>query len=64
MPELFRQEIDCPYCGESITAEAEPEAGNHHYIEDCPVCCRPIEFDTWTMPTGERRIRARRDDEC
>ena len=36
--------VDCPYCGESFAADIDTSAGNQDYIEDCPVCCRPIEF--------------------
>lgn len=35
--------IDCPYCGESFETSADLSAGSQHYIEDCAVCCRPIE---------------------
>lgn len=40
--------IQCPYCGESIeialdTGTAEDPAGSQRYIEDCQVCCRPID---------------------
>jgi len=38
------QDILCPYCGESITAFIDLSQGNHNTIEDCSVCCRPIEF--------------------
>ncbi len=39
------QEVDiyCPYCGEGITALLNPEEVGSDYIEDCEVCCRPIE---------------------
>ena len=35
----------CPSCGETITHTLDPSAGaNQEYVEDCPVCCRPIVF--------------------
>ena len=37
-------EIDCPYCGEHFTTSVEPYDGDQDYIEDCQVCCQPIEF--------------------
>ena len=38
-------EYTCPSCGETITHTLDPSAGSHQeYVEDCPVCCRPIEF--------------------
>jgi hypothetical protein len=35
--------IDCPYCGESFSTQADISAGSQNYVEDCAVCCRPIE---------------------
>lgn len=34
--------IACPYCGERFQALADVSAGDADYVEDCPVCCRPI----------------------
>lgn len=33
----------CPYCGEPITLAIDDSAGSQQYIEDCQVCCRPID---------------------
>tara|TARA_Y100001938_G_scaffold122460_1_gene170897 strand:+ start:1693 stop:1875 length:183 start_codon:yes stop_codon:yes gene_type:complete len=38
----------CPYCGERVEAVLDLSAGDQSYIEDCPVCCRPIEFELRT----------------
>ena len=35
--------LHCPYCGESFATSADLSAGSQRYIEDCAVCCRPIE---------------------
>jgi len=32
----------CPYCGEIITLYIDPENNDSRTIEDCSVCCRPI----------------------
>ncbi|MEE9258697.1 MAG: CPXCG motif-containing cysteine-rich protein [Nitrospinaceae bacterium] len=34
----------CPYCGESISMLLDVSAREQQYIEDCEVCCRPIEI--------------------
>jgi len=32
----------CPYCGEQVAIEVEPELSRGaQYVEDCPVCCNP-----------------------
>ena len=36
--------LRCPYCGERFEATVDASAGSQQYIEDCPVCCRPIEM--------------------
>lgn len=43
--ELTEKEVTCPYCWETFSIFIEPsvEAGES-YIEDCYVCCRPIEI--------------------
>jgi hypothetical protein len=33
------------------------------YIEDCAVCCRPIEVQTFTDEDGEASMSLRRSDE-
>ncbi len=35
----------CPYCGERISIQLDLSAGRQRYIEDCEVCCNPIEID-------------------
>ncbi len=41
MKEHFFQ---CPYCWEQISMLLEPSLYPQHYIEDCEVCCRPIQI--------------------
>jgi hypothetical protein len=45
---LETQAYQCPYCGERVEALLDLSAGDQQYIEDCPVCCRPIIFDLHT----------------
>lgn len=56
--------IDCPYCGESFETSVDCSAGSQSYIEDCPVCCRPIELCSAFDANGEfEGLQARRDDD-
>lgn len=35
----------CPHCGEEIVVPIDASAGSSQfYVEDCPVCCSPIEI--------------------
>ena len=36
--------VRCPWCGERLETRIDVTAGEATYIEDCEVCCRPIEF--------------------
>jgi hypothetical protein len=44
--------IQCPYCGESFETLIDLSAGSATYIEDCQVCCQPIEFKVQVDPAG------------
>ncbi|NOZ10471.1 MAG: CPXCG motif-containing cysteine-rich protein [Gammaproteobacteria bacterium] len=56
--------IECPYCGESFESSLDASAGSQHYIEDCYVCCRPIEIHL-KVDSGSNimSMLAKRDDE-
>ena len=36
--------VRCPYCGERLQTRVDLTADEACYVEDCEVCCRPIEF--------------------
>lgn len=35
--------VSCPCCGETIPLLVDPSVARQNYIEDCSVCCRPLE---------------------
>ena len=45
--------IHCPYCGEAYETSVDLSAGSQRYIEDCAVCCRPIEVTLKVSDEGE-----------
>jgi hypothetical protein len=56
--------VECPYCGENFDTVVDCSAGSQRYIEDCPVCCSPIEFEVEVDSGGNLiTLVARRDDE-
>lgn len=57
MNELEQREIDCPYCGESIDVFIDTSELPQQYIEDCQVCCRPINFDVSEDFEGDMMVR-------
>ena len=36
--------VRCPWCGERLETRIDMTASEATYVEDCEVCCRPIEF--------------------
>ena len=45
MNELKEKTVECPYCGENINVFIDCSIPDQSYIEDCQVCCRPINFN-------------------
>ncbi|MGH8214817.1 MAG: CPXCG motif-containing cysteine-rich protein [Rhodanobacteraceae bacterium] len=43
MPDLIS--VGCPYCGETVELVVDASAGSAAYVEDCPVCCRPMQVN-------------------
>lgn len=42
MQEHFFQ---CPYCWEEISMLLDPSIPKQQYVEDCEICCNPIEIN-------------------
>ena len=38
------QSVQCPYCGEAFETLLDLSGGSARDVEDCPICCRPIEL--------------------
>lgn len=36
--------FQCPYCLAEISMLVDPSISSQEYIEDCEVCCNPIEL--------------------
>lgn len=37
--------FQCPYCWEQISVLLDGSVGEATFIEDCEVCCNPLEFN-------------------
>lgn len=51
-------EIQCPYCGERFEILVDDSAGAQQYIEDCQVCCSPINIAVSFDEDGVARVTA------
>jgi uncharacterized protein YbaR (Trm112 family) len=45
-------EVACPYCGETITLLLDLSVEEQSYIEDCSVCCQPMNV-SYRVEDGE-----------
>lgn len=41
---LQEKPVFCPYCGEPITLLVDASLAEQQYVEDCSVCCQPMEI--------------------
>ncbi len=55
--------IHCPYCGEAVVILVDPSAVPQEYVEDCQVCCRPIEITVKHGEGEELTVLVRAEDE-
>ncbi|MBT3586431.1 MAG: CPXCG motif-containing cysteine-rich protein [Halobacteriovoraceae bacterium] len=55
--------FSCPYCMSPVSMLLETYHGKQEYIEDCEVCCRPIQIN-YSVSDGEiRHFEAKRLDD-
>jgi hypothetical protein len=47
--------VQCPYCAEQYETQVDLTAGSFTHIEDCYVCCRPIELGVEVDDKGRMR---------
>ena len=56
--------MECPYCGETVPVFVDTGGGaSQRYVEDCSVCCRPMELSVLDDGEGEYTVVARRADD-
>jgi transcription elongation factor Elf1 len=51
-PQLLDRNVGCPYCGERLTIVLDLSAGSQSYVEDCQVCCQPMQV-SFSAEDGE-----------
>jgi endogenous inhibitor of DNA gyrase (YacG/DUF329 family) len=57
-------DVECPYCGETVPVAVDAGGGSsQRYVEDCPVCCRPMELSIHGDEDGEITVVAFRADD-
>ena len=57
--------VDCPYCNEQFEIIVDTSVVDQEYIEDCEVCCRPINFRvSIDIAAGTVSVVALHENEC
>jgi len=49
---LQGHDAECPHCGETIGLTLDLSVPDQAYIEDCPVCCKPM-MVTYSSSDGD-----------
>ena len=63
MGQLDTRKIQCPYCGELIEVVLDCSIVDQSYIEDCQVCCRPIDFSVRVDHSGDIFVSVSHENE-
>lgn len=61
---LPTQTVDCPYCGEAIELVIDDSVEQQEYVEDCSVCCRPINVSVSVDEGSEIQVICGTDSEA
>ncbi len=64
MNQLIEKTIECPYCGEAINVLIDSSDIEQQYIEDCQVCCKPINFLVSESVDGDVTVCVYSEDEA
>ena len=59
--------VECPYCNEQLEVAIDWSVTEQSYVEDCQVCCRPMELtatvSVYDDGSYETRVNARTGDD-
>lgn len=55
--------IQCPHCGEYVTVLVDCSVPQQDCVEDCQVCCAPIQLAISVDDDGDVSVEARREND-
>ncbi len=58
--EIVERAVGCPFCGESQTITLDLSAGGQSYVEDCQVCCQPMQISFEVDDGGSAKLEVDR----
>ncbi|PKP40111.1 MAG: CPXCG motif-containing cysteine-rich protein [Bacteroidetes bacterium HGW-Bacteroidetes-13] len=60
---MFEHFFQCPHCWEEISMLVDSSVRQQSYVEDCEVCCNPIEINTSFEDGDLSEFRAKKLDD-
>jgi O-acetyl-ADP-ribose deacetylase len=60
VPDSTQVDVRCPYCGELTSISLDERGGRS--VEDCTICCRPIDVLAIVDGDGDSSVRVQRQD--
>ena len=57
--QVLEVRVQCPYCWERFVLLVDASVDQQEYVEDCEICCRPIDFSIDIDVDGNARVDAR-----
>ena len=54
--------ITCPWCWEQIVVLVDTSTGDQQYVEDCQVCCNPIDITVMCVDDVLQAVEAGRSE--
>lgn len=61
--QLIETRVQCPYCWEQFSLLVDASIDSQAYVEDCEVCCRPIDFIIEIDEQDQVQVQARSQHE-
>jgi hypothetical protein len=55
--------VQCPYCGELMELQVDCSEGSQEFMEDCPVCCKPVTVTVTLGDFGIESVEAKPEDD-
>jgi transcription elongation factor Elf1 len=60
---IIERSVSCPFCAESMFILLDLSAGDQSYIEDCQVCCQPMQVSFTLLDSPDHGIAAETGNE-
>lgn len=61
--QLLEARVQCPYCWEDFILLIDASIDSQEYVEDCEICCRPIDFIVEVDELDQVSVQALLQDE-